>query len=671
MSERELLVRIVGDDRDLQRSLTSSTRAVKKFDKDVAKVSGRTTALGQGARGALSVSGGKGGFLFGSGTFIGSALVTGAIVKSVSAASDLNEQIAKSRQVFGDSSRAIEDWSSTTAHSFGISKTAALEASGTFGNLFSTVDLLPSAAAEMSRALVELAGDLASFNNARTDEVLIALRSGLIGEAEPLRRFGVLLSEAAVQQLALADTGKKSAKELTNQEKVLARYKIILRDTEKAQGDFARTSTGLANQTRILKANIADAAAEFGKNLAPAVGLAVRGLNELFELGGKLHIDPDINLDSLIATRGEIASLRGETDLLVVALDRAIERLSQLRAGPAEASRGEGRTAESIVQSNLGVDARKAEEEAKKAAAAVARSRRAFAALTEGLGLKFDKAGLTKGLDDDIAALEELERAIQRQIRREGKTFELVDQLTQVRRQIMDTVASRAQQQAQRTRDATQRIIDARRDEVEALKELAQQQRELRQGRQFEALGLTAEGDKRTPGAGALLRRTRGLQDQVKGTVLDTGKTRTQLQRVAALLKKDFNKVGKDVRAVILQMLNDISDALKGKGSKQGPLTKTTSLNSKKLLAGIGLSPEEIRELRGRLSSFNSAGLAPAGATPGTRTTGGFTGGTGIVVENNVTVAIDGQKFSAVVTKQQQKTKRRNPKQKRGPNRNR
>lgn len=190
-----------------------------------------------------------------------------------------------------------------------------------------------------------------------------------------------------------------------------------------------------------------------------------------------------------------------------------------------------------------------------------------------------------------------------------------------------------------------------------------------RQSDQFRALGLTAEGQQRIPSTQALKRRLGTLRDQLKGTVLDTPKTAEQLARIARVLSGKFGKVGRDVRAAIQQMFADIAGAF-DQGGKQGPLTQTTSIRSKKLLAGIGLSPDEIRELRGRLSSFNSAGLAPAGSR-NRPSGGGFTGGTGFVIENNLTVTIDGQKIAAIITRHQQKQKRRNPKQKRGPNRRR
>src|SRR6185503_16100794 len=124
-------------------------------------------------------------------------------------------------------------------------------------------------------------------------------RSGLIGEAEPLRRYGVLLSETRVQQVAMANSGKASARELTNQEKALARYQIILEDTIPAQGDFADTSGGLANQQRIAAAEAQNLAAAVGGPLATGEQVALiatigllGGINDL--IGGLRDIRGDL-----------------------------------------------------------------------------------------------------------------------------------------------------------------------------------------------------------------------------------------------------------------------------------------------------------------------------------------------------------------------------------------
>jgi hypothetical protein len=134
---------------------------------------------------------------------IGLAAVAVGAKKAVDAASDLNEQISKNTAVFKGSAPQIEAWSQTTAKSLGISQRAALEATGTFGNMLVPMGIARDEAARMSKRMVTLGADMASFNNASPEETLDAIRAGLAGETEPLRRFGVFLNEARIAQEAL------------------------------------------------------------------------------------------------------------------------------------------------------------------------------------------------------------------------------------------------------------------------------------------------------------------------------------------------------------------------------------------------------------------------------------------------------------------------------------
>lgn len=197
-------------------------------------------------------------------------LVVGA-VKSVNAASDLGEQINKATVVFRGSEKQMISWSETTASALGISQRAALEAAGVFGNMLVPMGLAREEAGDMSRTMVELAADMASFNNADPSEVLDSLRAGLAGETEPLRRFGVFLNQARIEEEALRMGLVKQGEKLDAAAKAQATYSIILKDTTDAQGDFARTSDSMANSQRIMKAEVEDLAAQLGMALLPAM----------------------------------------------------------------------------------------------------------------------------------------------------------------------------------------------------------------------------------------------------------------------------------------------------------------------------------------------------------------------------------------------------------------
>lgn len=199
--------------------------------------------------------------------------------KAVSAASALNEQVAASGTVFGKHAKAMQRWAQTGADAFGLSATEALGAANAFGNMFKAVGFTNDETAKMSRSMTQLAGDMGSFFDVDPSEMLDKLRSGLAGEAEPLRRFGVLMSDATIKAFAYSHGIAKQGATLTEAQKVQARYGFIMQETARAQGDFARTSDSVANKQRTLAAESENMAAAFGKALLPAA----EGLLKVFQ----------------------------------------------------------------------------------------------------------------------------------------------------------------------------------------------------------------------------------------------------------------------------------------------------------------------------------------------------------------------------------------------------
>jgi hypothetical protein len=205
------------------------------------------------------------------GAAVGITAVVGFAKSATNAAVDLNEEINKNAVVFGQSSKGLVDWTKNSATALGQSRQEALSAMGTFGNMLVPMGFARKRAADMSKGMVGLASDMASFNNADPSDVLEALRSGLAGETEPLRKFGVFLSDARLRQEALNQGLKVGKGPLDAATKAQATYGLILKDTKDAQGDFTRTSGGLANQQRILKAEWANMSAQVGTSLLPTL----------------------------------------------------------------------------------------------------------------------------------------------------------------------------------------------------------------------------------------------------------------------------------------------------------------------------------------------------------------------------------------------------------------
>lgn len=214
-----------------------------------------------------------------------------ASFKLAQMASDLQEAQSKVNAVFGASGRQIEEFAKTTAISMGITRQATLETAGTFGNLIQAFGISKGQAADMSQRLITLAADLSSFNNVPIEEVFDALRSGLTGETEPMKRFGVAINDVRLKQEAL-NMGLYNGKgTLDITAKTQAAYALILKDTSLAQGDVERTAGGFANQMRFLKAGLQDAATQLGTYLLPYFERFVTFVNQYIVPAIKVFVD--------------------------------------------------------------------------------------------------------------------------------------------------------------------------------------------------------------------------------------------------------------------------------------------------------------------------------------------------------------------------------------------
>ena len=189
---------------------------------------------------------------------------------AIVAASNLAETVSKVGVIFGQSAKQVEAFAEEAATGLGQSKQQALDAAATFAIFGKSAGLAGDDLVKFSTDFTSLASDLASFNNTSPEDAILAIGSALRGEAEPLRRYGVLLDDASLRQAALElgiiSTTKNA---LTPQQKVLAAQELIFRQTGDAQGDFARTSDGLANSQRILAAQLDNVKTTIGTALLP------------------------------------------------------------------------------------------------------------------------------------------------------------------------------------------------------------------------------------------------------------------------------------------------------------------------------------------------------------------------------------------------------------------
>lgn len=212
------------------------------------------------------------------------AIGIGSFVKeSITAASDLDESfnaINKSYGAFADEVTALGDG---VASRLGLSQVDFNAAAVRFSAFAEGIAGESGSVAGVVDTLTTRAADFASVFNIDVSEALAVFQSGLSGEAEPLKRFGINLLDSEVKAYAYANGIAAVGSQLTEQEKVQARYGLLLESTSKTAGDFADTSDGLANSQRILSATMEDLRAKVGAGLAPAVATVTAALVPLAE----------------------------------------------------------------------------------------------------------------------------------------------------------------------------------------------------------------------------------------------------------------------------------------------------------------------------------------------------------------------------------------------------
>ncbi|MCR4340955.1 MAG: hypothetical protein NUW01_13830 [Gemmatimonadaceae bacterium] len=245
MANRKIQVEIIGDASSLQRAFGKAGQQGSSFGDKLNKASKIATVglLGM-AVGAKKLS---------------------------DDASGLNESINATNVVFGDAAKKLQDFSKIAATEAGLSMRDFNELVTPVGAALQNVGFSADEAADASVSLAKRAADMASVFNVDVSEALSAIQSGLRGEADPLERFGVGLSDAAVKAQAMTMGLAKSEAALTANDKAQARLALLMKQTDRVAGDFKNTSDQLANSQRINAAEAENQRAKFGQGLLPVM----------------------------------------------------------------------------------------------------------------------------------------------------------------------------------------------------------------------------------------------------------------------------------------------------------------------------------------------------------------------------------------------------------------
>lgn len=194
---------------------------------------------------------------------------------AVKFASDLGESMNAVDVVFEDASGTIERFGETASRTVGLAQSDFNELATVIGAQLKQSGMTMDEVSNQTVNLTRRAADLASVFNTDVKTATNALGSALRGETEPARRFGINISQAAIESQALADGMIEAGEEMSEAQKVEARLNLIMEQSADVAGDFQNTSDSLANQLRILWAELKNVGAEFGEVLMPAVKGAI------------------------------------------------------------------------------------------------------------------------------------------------------------------------------------------------------------------------------------------------------------------------------------------------------------------------------------------------------------------------------------------------------------
>lgn len=238
-----------------------------------------------------------------------SAVAAGAgVFKLTDMASNMSETTNKVMTVFGDTTgAAVQTWANDSIKNMGLARQSALDMTALFGDMGTSMGIPQGEAANMSMSLAQLGADLSSFKNIDIEQATTALNGIFTGEGESLKQLGVVMSQTSLDAFAMANGYGKVTKDMTEAEKVQLRYAFVMEKTKNAQGDFAKTGGGFANQLRMAKEQVKEMGTNIGNIFLPSMEKGIRvvnsfatELNDVFKDGWQ---DGDMTKISGILTR--------------------------------------------------------------------------------------------------------------------------------------------------------------------------------------------------------------------------------------------------------------------------------------------------------------------------------------------------------------------------------
>lgn len=303
MTVEELQVLITANTKQLQDEINKTNSKINGLKKSASKSGdGVISAFKKLKRGIVALGIGK------------------VIADSIKTGMDAVESDSLFDTSLGKYAEDVRSWSTEISDALGLNAVAMRKNTGVIFNMTSSMGVAEDNALKMSKGISLLTEDMASFYNLDSSEAFNKLRAGLTGETEPLKALGILVDENTVKQVAYSEGIAENGAELTQQQKVLARYVAILKQTGNAQGDLARTINSPSNQLRILKNQVSQLGLAFSNFLLPVVSavlpyitaftkvitIALNSLSKFLGLGGKGGADTSDAVNNISSGVGGI-----------------------------------------------------------------------------------------------------------------------------------------------------------------------------------------------------------------------------------------------------------------------------------------------------------------------------------------------------------------------------
>ena len=264
-----------------------------------------------------------------------SAAVTLPILAIGTAATKMAMDAVESENLFevamGAMAGDARKWSEETSKSLGLNSYNVRKNVATYNAMLTSMGLTGQESLKMSEGLTQLSYDMASFYNLKPEEAFEKLKSGISGESEPLKALGILVNDTTIKTYAYAKGIAKQGEQLTESQKVQARYGAIMQATSNAQGDLGRTMDSPTNKLRIMKEQAEQIGIQFGQILIPILQklmAVIKPLMDKFQGLSKEQQENIVKIGLIVAAIGPVILIIGQVISIIGTISTIIGSVS-------------------------------------------------------------------------------------------------------------------------------------------------------------------------------------------------------------------------------------------------------------------------------------------------------------------------------------------------------